>query len=82
MLMKPIELEEVDVAIKQMANDKSPRLDGFTTNFFHACWDWLKEEFWALVEDSRRTDNMLKALNSIFLALVFPKKMEQKTLVS
>ena len=51
MLMKPIELEEVEVVVKQMANDKSPRLDGFTTNFFHAYWDWLKEEFWALVED-------------------------------
>ena len=39
MLMKPIELEEVEVAVKQMANDKAPGPDGFTTNFFHACWD-------------------------------------------
>ena len=37
MLMKPIELEEVEVVVKQMANDKASRLDGFTTNFFHAC---------------------------------------------
>ena len=36
MLMKPIELEEVEVAVKQMTNDKAPRLDSFTTNLFHA----------------------------------------------
>ena len=49
MLRKSIEMTEVEVAIKQMETDKALSLDGFTTNFFHACWDWLKEEIWALV---------------------------------
>ena len=43
LLMKPIKMEEVEEAVKQMVKDKAPGPDGFTTNFFHACWDWLKE---------------------------------------
>ena len=56
-----------------MAKDKAPGPDGFTTNFFHACWDWLKEEIWALVEDSRKSGSILRALNSTFLTLI-PKE--------
>ena len=39
MLGKPIEMEEVEASIKQMAKDKAPGLDELTTNLFHACWD-------------------------------------------
>ena len=42
--LKPIELEEFKDAVKQMENDKASGPDGFTANFFHAYWDWLKEE--------------------------------------
>ena len=73
MLGKPIDMEDVEVMINQMAKEKSPGLDGFTSNFFHACWDWIKEEVWALVEDSKRTRNFLRALNYNFLTLI-PKE--------
>ena len=53
-----------------MENDKAPRPDGFTTNFFHPCWYWLKEEEWDLVEDSRKTRNILKALNATFMVRI------------
>ena len=69
-LEKSIEMVEVENAIKQMAKDKALDPDGFTTNFFHAHWDWMKEEIWALVEDSRKLGNVLKALNSTFLTLI------------
>jgi len=62
-----VELEE---AVKQMANDKAPGLDGFTTNFFHACWDWVKEEVLEIVEASRKTRCVLKSFNSTFLTLI------------
>ena len=54
LLMNPIEMEEVEEVVKQMAKDKAPGSNGFTTNCFHAGWDWLKEKVWALVEDSRK----------------------------
>ena len=35
-LGKSIEMMEVETTVKQMEKDKSPGLDGFTINFFHA----------------------------------------------
>ena len=72
-LDKAIEMAEVEIAMNQMAKDKASGPDGFTTNFFHAGWDWLKDEIVALVEDSRKLGSILKALNSTFLALI-PKE--------
>ena len=69
-LGKSIELTEVEMTVKQMEKDKAPSPDGFTMNFFHACWDWLKVKIWALVEESRKTGNILRALNSTFLTLI------------
>ena len=73
MLMKPIDLEEVEVVVKQMENDKALGPNGFTTNFFQAYWEWMKEEVWALVEESRKTGNILKSLNATFLGII-PKE--------
>ena len=53
-----------------MAKDKAPGPDGFTTNFFHASWNWLKEEIVGLVKESQKSGSILKALNSTFLALI------------
>ena len=39
MLMKPIEMEEVEAYAKQMVDDKAPGPDGFTTSFLHAYQD-------------------------------------------
>ena len=52
-LDKFIEIAKVENVVNQMANDKAPGLDVFTTNFFHAGWEWLKEEIVAFVEDSQ-----------------------------
>ena len=62
-LCKSIEMAEVETAMNQMAKDKASGPDGFTANFFHASWNWLKEEIVDLVEDSRKSGNVLKALN-------------------
>ena len=69
-LGKSIKMVEVKNVVNQMAKDKAPGLDGFTTNFFHAGWEWLKEEIVALVEDSRKLRSVLRALNLTFLALI------------
>ena len=36
MLGKPIEMVEVEAAMKKMANDKASGPDGFTTKFLHS----------------------------------------------
>ena len=42
-LGKAIEMMEVETVVKQMEKDKAPVPDRFTTNFFHAGWEWLKK---------------------------------------
>ena len=52
-LERPVSLQEVEVAVREMANGKALGPNGFTVDFFKACWDIVKEEIWEVVEDSR-----------------------------
>ena len=53
MLMKHIYLIEVEEVVFKMTEGKAPCPDGFTINFFHFFWDMIKEEVWAIMEESR-----------------------------
>eukprot|EP00253_Pinus_taeda_P028496 PITA_28496 len=77
-LLKEISMEEVEEAVKSMPNDKALGPDGFTINFYKACWPTIKSEIWEVVEDSRRSGTILKLLNSTFLGLV-PKEENAHT---
>eukprot|EP00253_Pinus_taeda_P022901 PITA_22901 len=77
-LRKTITMEEVEEAVRNMPNEKEPGPDGFTINFYKACWNIVKHDIWEIVEDSRRSKTILKSLNSTFIALV-PKVEEANT---
>eukprot|EP00253_Pinus_taeda_P006750 PITA_06750 len=77
-LCRKISLEETEETIKNMPNDKAPGPDGFTINFYKACWNTVKQDVWEAVEDSIRSGTILKSLNSTFIALI-PKTEEAKT---
>lgn len=70
LLMRAIEPTEVEEEVFQMEKGKAPGPDGFTVDFFQQCWDLVKDEVWAVVEESRRTGRVLKAFNSTFLTLI------------
>ena len=78
MLMRVITLQEVEISINQMKEDKAPSPDGFSVNFFHAYWDILKHEIWEMVKDSGHNQNIILALNATFLTLI-PKKSNVST---
>jgi hypothetical protein len=73
-LMRPITQEEVDQAVKYMPSGKAPGPDGFTTDFFHHCWDLIREEVWQVVEESRTSGQVLPALNATFLTLILKEE--------
>jgi hypothetical protein len=72
-LLRPITQAEVDLAVKEMPPGKAPGPDGFTMDFFHHCWDMIKEEVWLAVEESRTSGQVLSALNATFITLI-PKE--------
>eukprot|EP00253_Pinus_taeda_P002560 PITA_02560 len=78
LLMRPVQPQEVDEAMAQLKEGKSPGPDGFTTTFFHAFWDMIKKEVWEIVEESRAKRWILPSLNSTFIALI-PKEENSMT---
>jgi hypothetical protein len=71
--MSPITQEEVYQSLRNTPLGKSPRSDGFTSDFFHHCWSIIREDLWEIIEDSRRSRHVLQALNANFLTLI-PKE--------
>jgi hypothetical protein len=61
-----------------MPNGKSLGPDGFTVEFFKACWEIIKHDIYKVVEDSRRLTSILKAPNAAMITLI-PKENEAKT---
>eukprot|EP00253_Pinus_taeda_P005494 PITA_05494 len=72
-LNKPVTEAEVSTIIKDMQNGKAPGPDGFNVDFFKACWNVVKRDILDVVEDSRRSKSILKALNTSFISLI-PKQ--------
>eukprot|EP00253_Pinus_taeda_P030366 PITA_30366 len=77
-LNRSITLEEVEEAVKDMPNGKAPGPNGFTIDFYKACWEIIKTEVWEVVEDSRCSSSILKSFNSAFITLI-PKEEEANT---
>jgi len=77
-LNRPVSEEEVKEVINEMHNGKAPGPDGFNVDFFKARWDIVKKDILDVVEDSRISKTILKALNSSFIALI-PKQEKAMT---
>ena len=75
-LMRPMTQEEVDQATKSMPLGKAPGPDGFTTDFFHHCWDLVRKEAWEVVKETRTSGQVLLSLNVTFLTLIRKEEMD------
>jgi hypothetical protein len=77
-LNKPIVEEEIDQVLQEILSRKALGPDGFTVEFFKACWEIVKHDVYRVVEDSRRSTSILKVLNATMITLI-PKENEAKT---
>ena len=48
-MVDPFTTEEIDEVVKHLPSDKSPRPDGFNTDFIKACWHIVKNDFMSYV---------------------------------
>ena len=77
-LNRPVSEEEVSEVINEMQSGKAPGPNGFNVDFFKAYWETVKQDILEVVEDSRISNKVLKALNASFIALI-PKKENAMT---
>lgn len=72
-LLRPILMDEVEEVAKQTPKGKSPGPYGFTLDFFHYCWHFIKSNVWNVIEESRKMMGALPSFNATFLTLI-PKE--------
>eukprot|EP00253_Pinus_taeda_P017096 PITA_17096 len=78
-LSNHVSKEEVEAAMKIMAKDKSPELDGWTIELFLFFFDLVGSEITDVVEESRQKGEAYNPFNSTFVALI-PKKTIRRIL--
>ena len=75
-------MEKIPTAKTQMVGvvlgfkgDKAPGPDGFTMGFFQSCWEVVKADIMAFLDDFHGGYSFEKSLNATFVSLI-PKKTE------
>ena len=69
-LTLPFSPEDVKLAIFDIAEDKAPGPDGFSSGFFKAAWPVVGTEVTRAVLDFFTTGKLLKQVNTTLLALI------------
>jgi hypothetical protein len=65
---------EVIEVVKKLQVDKSLGPDGFSLGFVQTCWEVIKEDIMAVLQDFHSKGRFQKSLNATFIALI-PKKV-------
>ena len=66
-------LDELDVAVKQLGRDKSPGLDGLTSEFYTFFWPVLKDDILSVFNESIRAGSLPVSCRRAVVTLL-PKK--------
>jgi mannosylglycoprotein endo-beta-mannosidase len=67
----PFSIEEIRQAVQDMPADKAPGPDGFSGAFFHVCWDTIKDDLQAALNQIYLLDRRgLKRINTSLISLI------------
>jgi hypothetical protein len=69
-LVLPFSNEEIDEVVKNLKRDKSPRPDGFNTDFMKKCWNVIKSNFYDLCSGFYDHDICLQSINGSCITLI------------
>lgn len=67
---KPFTDEEINDVVKNLPIDKSPGPDGFSNEFFKACWGIIGYDIRKLVHDFFERNVNLESINSSYITLI------------
>lgn len=79
LLISTFSEEEVKEVIFNSSGDKSPGPDGFNFRFFQVCWEIIKSDIMAFLNEFHINGRLPRSLNSSFLALI-PKQTNPTSL--
>ncbi|KAL0446487.1 UNVERIFIED_CONTAM: hypothetical protein Slati_1776600 [Sesamum latifolium] len=68
--LMPVTASEVKMVFFDIAEDKSPGLDGFSSGFYKAAWPVVGEEVTSAILEFFNTGKLLKQVNATLLALI------------
>jgi len=80
MMNFPITMEELEVALKSLGKDKSPRQNGWLIKFYITFLELIIQDLLLVAEDYKTSGNMSEAFNSTFITLI-PKVDEPQSFV-
>jgi hypothetical protein len=69
-IYKPVDKEELKKVLSNFKVDKSPRLDGWTIEFFSHLFHLVGEDLLEMVEESRLNGFIPGVVNSTFITLI------------
>ena len=69
-LLYLVSRDKVESVIKSMPSNKAPGPDGFTSNFFKACWPILGMDIVEVLEEPRRLKQVWLRINATFITLI------------
>ncbi|KAL2226237.1 UNVERIFIED_CONTAM: LINE-1 reverse transcriptase [Sesamum indicum] len=76
-LLLPFSADDVKKAVFDIAEDKAPGPDGYSSRFYKAAWPVVGEEVTRAVLEFFSTGKLLKQINSTILALIPKLRIEQ-----
>ncbi|KAL0445493.1 UNVERIFIED_CONTAM: hypothetical protein Slati_1677200 [Sesamum latifolium] len=68
-ILKPITREEVKIAVFDIAEDKAPGSDGFSSGFFKAAWPLIGDEVTLVMQDFFNSGKLLRQINATLITL-------------
>lgn len=61
---------EIRLALFSIPNDKSPGIDGYSSQFFKKSWNNIRSDFIAAIQNFFSTDTLLTELNVTTITLI------------
>jgi hypothetical protein len=69
-LEEPFTREEIDNVVRNLPNDKAPRPDGFNNEFIKKCWNFIKDDLYALCDAFQDGSVNLQSINDSYITLI------------